>query len=349
MAPDDRDDCGLDARATLLRLLADHGRGAAMYGSGFSMHLPMVLIALYRMGASSARLETIAAAATRAPPVRAAASQPIDAGCWDRRLGEPRAYMPFRAFFTDELSRSDVDAVLARFLPRLLDGLAAAGFHAIIRLSYGLDLGARDEIAAGLAYLASAFDPLGNDDSRGSASSRSMRDAFDAAHAQGIVATEARGPIIGAIRGGMRAPAYAAGVAIDEGQLSLRALADAALQTYLTKPSIYTVHLVTATHALKVIDDHYAIDRTVLRTFWQCILAMHVAVGAAALPKMTLRAAGSDDWNTLFAAAVEQSDDHAIKLTYSCRALARAFDDDRFRDAAARMLQRAEAPAVGAH
>jgi hypothetical protein len=86
-----------------------------------------------------------------------------------------------------------------------------------------------------------------------------------------------------------------------------------------------------------------------LRTFWKCILAMHVAVGAAAMPKMTLRAAGSDDWNTLFAAAVEQSDDHAIKLTYSCRALARAFDDDRFRDAAARMLQRAEAPAVGVH
>ena len=60
MAPDDLDDCALDARPTLLRLLADHGRGAAMYGSGFSMHLPMVLIALYRMGASSARLETIA-------------------------------------------------------------------------------------------------------------------------------------------------------------------------------------------------------------------------------------------------------------------------------------------------
>ena len=349
MAPDDLDDRGLDARATLLRLLADHGRGAAMYGSGFSMHLPMVLIALHRMGASSARLETIAAAATRAPPARAAASQAIDAGCWDRRLGEPRAYMPFRAFFTDALARSDVDAVLARFLPRLQDGLAAAGFHAIIRLSYGLDLGSRDEIAAGLAYLASAFDPLGDDDRRGPASSRSMRDAFAAAHAQDVVATEVRGPIIGAIRGGMRAPAYAAGVAVDEGQLSLRLLADAALQAYLAKPSIYTVHLVTATHALTVIDDHYAIDRPALRTFWQCILAMHVAVGAAALPKVTLRAAGSDDWSTLFAAAVEQSDDHAIKLTYSCSALARAFDDDRFRDAAARMLQRAQAATVAAH
>ncbi len=81
MAPDDLNDRRLDGGATLLGLLADHGRGAAMYGSGFSMHLPMVLIALYRMGASSARLETIAAAGMRTSPARAGESQPIDAGC----------------------------------------------------------------------------------------------------------------------------------------------------------------------------------------------------------------------------------------------------------------------------
>ena len=143
MAPDNADDRGLDALATLLRLLAEHGRGAAMYGSGFSMHLPMVLVALFRMGATPARLETIAAAKMPAAEARAAVIQPIKGDDWEQQLGKQGTFMPFRVYFADELARTELDAVLARFLPRLLEGMAAAGFHAVIRLSYGLDLGSR--------------------------------------------------------------------------------------------------------------------------------------------------------------------------------------------------------------
>lgn len=349
MAPDDVGDRELHARATLARLLAEHGRGAATYGVGFSMHLPMVLIALFRMGATPARLETLAAAKMQAAEARPATVQPIVAADWEQHLGKQGTFAPYRVFFSEALAQAPVAAVLARFLPRLLEGMAASGFHAIIRLSYGLDLGARDEIAAGLAYLASAFDPLGVSDTRGERSARSIEEALDAAHMLGAGTNAPSGRIIEVIRKGMRAPAYAAGEAIDEGQLSLRSLADVALQTYLAKPSIYTVHLVTATHALKVIDDYYRIDRPVLSIFWRCVLAMHVAVGAAARPGTAMPAAGSDDWNALFAAAIEQSDDHMIKFTYSCGALARAFDDDRFRFAATRMLHGAEALTVGAH
>ena len=349
MAPDTVDAHEGGARATLSRLLADHGRDAATYGSGFSVHLPMVLIALFRMGATPARLEACAATSMRMPQARDVAMQPIDAACWDAQLGKQDAFMPYRVFFTEQLAQASVDAVLARFLPRLLDGMVGAGFHAVIRLSYGLDLRVRDEIAAGLAYLASAFDPLGAADLRGNASSRTMREAFDAAHALAGAVTEPRGRIIDAIRNGMRDPAYAAGEAIDEAQLSLHSLAEAALQTYLAKPSIYTVHLVTTAHALQVIDGDYRIERPVTSIFWRCILAMHVAVGAAAPSAMAIRATGSDGWNALFAAAVGKSDDHAIKFTYSCGALARRFDDDRFRLAAARMLHGAEAPTVGTH
>ena len=349
MAPDNVGDRDRNARATLSRLLADHGRGAAMYGSGFSMHLPMVLIALFRMGAAPTRLETFAALSTQAPEARPAVFQPIDVACWERELGKRGAFVPYREFFADELTQANVATVLSRFLPRLLEGMAAAGFHAVIRLAYGLDLGSRDEIAAGLAYLASAFDSLVATDMRGVASSRSIPEAFAAAHACGVAANERSGRILDTIRSGMREPAYTAGEAIDEGQLSLRALAEAARQTYLAKPSIYTVHLVTAAHALKVIDDNYAIDRPLLRIFWHCVLAMHVAVGATAISDTAVRANESDDWNALFASAVGETDDHAIKFTYSCSALARAFDDDRYRFAAARMLHGAAAPAAGTH
>src|SRR6266536_1792520 len=338
MAPDNIGIREGEAGATLSRLLADHGRGAAMYGSGFSIHLPMVLIALFRMGAVPRRLEQFAAARTQAPEARSVAVRPLDVDGWDRQLGKPGTYVAYRMFFAEALARAPVATVLARFLPRLLEGLAAAGFHAVIRLAYGLDLGSSDEIAAGLAYLASAFDSLGATGSRGTASARSMAEAFAAAHAFGGVADGRPGRIIDMIRSGMRSPGYVAGEAIDEGQLSLRALADAARQTYLAKPSIYTVHLVTAAHALTVIDDHYAIDRRVLREFWHCVLAMYVAVGATACSDAAFRASSSEDWDALFAAAVGETDDHAIKFTYSCRALARAFDDDRCRDAAAWML-----------
>src|SRR4029453_2239877 len=159
MAPDNIVSREGEARATLARLLADHGRGAAMYGSGFSMHLPMVLIALFRMGATSARLDAAAASSTRIPEARPEATRPIDAASWERELGKQRTFVPYRTLFAAELERAPIAAVLSRFLPRLLEGMAAAGFHALIRLSYGLDLGSREQIAAGLAYLASALHP----------------------------------------------------------------------------------------------------------------------------------------------------------------------------------------------
>jgi len=346
MGHDNDGDLSMEARATLLRLLAEHGRGAAMYGSGFSMHLPMVLIALFRMGATPARLEACAGAGAKQGEVRPLAIPSIDAANWERELGRPDTFVRYREYFSDELARASVATVLARHLPRLLPGIAAAGFHALIRLAYGLDLGARDEIAAGLAYLASAFDSLGAADSPLAASSRTIPEAFAAAHAVGVKANARVGRIVDAIRSGMREPAYAAGEAIDEARLSIRALAEAALQTYLERPSIYTVHLVTAAHALKVVADHHAIDRSVLRIFWRCILAMRVAFGAPAVSARAERVNAGDDWEALFAAAVAATDDHAIKFTYSCSVLARTFDDDRFRFAAARMLRRAEAPVM---
>jgi Questin oxidase-like len=349
MAPDNIVSREGEAFATLARLLADHGRGAAMYGSGFSMHLPMVLIALFRMGATSATLDAAAASSARIPEARPEATRPIDAASWERELGKQRTFVPYRTLFAAELERAPIAAVLSRFLPRLLEGMAAAGFHALIRLSYGLDLGSRDEIATGLAYLASAFDPLDIADTRGEPSSRSIPEALAAAQAFGTVAKAPSGRISEAIRSGMGTPAYAAGAAIDEGQLSLRTLAGAALQTYVAKPSIYTLHLVTAAHALKIVDDQFTIERPLLRIFWRCVLAMHVAVGAGAPSDAAVRASEVDDWSSLFAAAIAETDDHAIKFTYSCSVLARAFDDERFRIAAARMLHGRQASKVGAH
>src|SRR4029453_7965010 len=117
MAPDNIVSREGEARATLARLLADHGRGAAMYGSGFSMHLPMVLIALFRMGATPARLDAAAASSARIPEARPEATRPIDAASWERELGKQRTFVPYRTLFAAELERAPIARVLLPFPP----------------------------------------------------------------------------------------------------------------------------------------------------------------------------------------------------------------------------------------
>ena len=108
------------------------------YRGGLCNHLPMALIALERMGATPARLESFAADYLKAMEPAPEPGEAIDAGNWLARLGEETAYADYLGFFRREVERLNARAALRAYLPELASGLAAAAFHPMIRTAFGV-------------------------------------------------------------------------------------------------------------------------------------------------------------------------------------------------------------------
>ena len=133
---------------------------------GVNNHVPMVLVALYRLGAGSAQscnryvekfdlseANSAARLLTRANP--ATPYEPANAD-----LGHG-AFSAWVDFFDEWIRQStSMDAVLREAVPVLMSGVCTAAYHALLRLAYGLDYGSKDESRAfALAYWAVEFYP----------------------------------------------------------------------------------------------------------------------------------------------------------------------------------------------
>lgn len=82
-------------------------------------------------------------------------------GNWRKFIEDGRtAYLPYRHFFDRWIGINGREEVVREFLPFLLPGLAGAALHPVIHAGWGLDAGSDEMVAEGLAYMATAFQPL---------------------------------------------------------------------------------------------------------------------------------------------------------------------------------------------
>lgn len=146
--------------AVLHRLLAADLDFDPVSEAGLTNHLPMLLIALERLGADDQHLHERFDRYRSRLVDRRESRQPIDVAALDQSLGTGKRYADLFAVFRDEIDHHAVPATLGRHLPRLLDGLGGAAFHGLIRLAYALDNGRPVDVAAGLAYLADVMQPV---------------------------------------------------------------------------------------------------------------------------------------------------------------------------------------------
>ena len=73
---------------------------------------------------------------------------------------EREGFAGYRDFFDARISENGVSAVLRKYLPPLLPGLAGAALHPLIHTGWGMDANHEHMLADGLAYMATAFQPL---------------------------------------------------------------------------------------------------------------------------------------------------------------------------------------------
>jgi predicted RNA-binding Zn ribbon-like protein len=326
----------------LLERLSQAARFDCEYGRGLANHLPMALASLARLGADEARLAAFEAGYVgqlkAAAPARAwPAGSP-----WRPPLGRRAAWAAYRSLFAEWIGHEGSSDVLAQVLPWLWPGVAAAGFHGLIRTASAVRCGHVGEVAEGLAYWSCRYLPLGELPGVPGAGRRAHTDPVALLRRLRAGASNAR-----LIAERMREVARDGEVNRVAAQLVVteetpRLLARAAAQALAGSGDFTALHLVTSAHAMRVLTRFVDEPLAGWRAYWQ---AYAHAVVAARLQRRP--AAELLGWEALERIALVSDDEHVIKLVDSCREEERAWAEPGealWRQAASQYVGRTSVP-----
>ena len=336
-----------DDEAQLERLLAEGRRFSGEFPTFLANHLPMVLVAMHRLGGSDERLAEYFTryrdAHRLAPPPPPVA--PIARANWSAALGERARETDYRSFFRDEVARLGARAATAAYLPTLLPGLAASATHGLMRLAYGVMRDDEAEIATALGYWAATYLELG-------AATGAAPIAADPAEVLlGMRSVESYRhiePEIDLLWHFMRAvaakPEFRAVVdALAIGPDTFARMRAASLALYAGTMDFCALHAVTGCHWLRLIRQVTPDPDLALRYFWQAIAALYPKIGFPDMPEAeTLdgwRNLACPDWADIEAAAVRSDDEHDLSLVFSAREEFTMFGDRLYQVVAARRVQ----------
>lgn len=312
---------------------------APEYGGRLSNHLPMALVALDALGASDKQMERgFTITSRRLEPAPPEAAPAVD---WPRLRGQPNAFAAMRAHFILEISEHGPPATLRATLPALLNGVGGNAFHGLIRTASAVTANHDHELASGLAHWACVHMPLEaskrvNENSASVADVRIWLEGLGAATA----GWKSNANLIAD-----RMLSYSQTAAfqchcqrLSVGDASLRELATIALEHYLRSRNFTVLHLITGTHAMRILSPYFDDPRMAVHhyavAFAAGVSASGINASAAALPVT------AQPWEALIAAACDAVDEHVIKLVYACREEFFESSDDRYRSAASLLLNR---------
>ncbi len=322
----------------LHRLLDEAGAHDPEYGQRLANHLPMAWLALARLGATEERLREFGAGYVADKALRPARlRQHWPAGeAWAHRLGRRAAWPLYLDLFEQWIAHEGAADVLEQVLPALMPGVGAAAFHGLIRTAAAVQAGHAGEVAQGLALWASWHLPLGAwPKVRGAARPQAdpavlLRKLQAGTSTTGLIAERMR-----AAAADGQVNAVAVCLAVDEG--TPQRLARAAALAYAQTGNFTALHLVTGTHAMRVLArfvQSRAGRQDAWRWFWQAYA--HGVVAARLRPAPTplvLR-----PWSELVEVALGARDEHVVKLVDAAREEERCYGGADWQRAASRAV-----------
>ncbi|PZP32491.1 MAG: hypothetical protein DI603_10710 [Roseateles depolymerans] len=321
-------------RDDLHRLLEAGLRWSGSYRGRLSNHLPMVWQALHELGATRAQLqcwtETYGHLLEPVTALRPAGDPGGD------RLGQPGSEAGWRAHFLARIEALGQRQALREALVLLMPGVGAVAFHGLIRTAHAVAAGHAGELAAALAHWAEHYEVLTEAVESHGAEPLAWPAWLRALQALPAPAQLPRGLISDQLRAWARVPGFAqqaGALAITSG--SLQDLALSAARAYAASGHFTLLHLVTASHAMSVLQPLWPTP-LLPRAFTGAAAAAWCASGAS-LPTSPVSMMTSA-WPALIAAASTQTDAHVIKLVHAAWMLDRRWPDDAWRAAAVRAL-----------
>jgi len=326
----------------ITRLLENNRHFDAQYRGGLSNHLSMALVALQRLGASDARLVEYSQAYAKRLEPQPHATSPITSATYAANLGTQKRFADYLVLFNDELRRLGHPQLLATYLPSLLPGMAAAAFHAMIRLAYALQANDARETAFSLAYFADTYQPLGAPTGSAAISEPPVELLRRIGRTHALAHRTWRGGLIVNSFADIAAePAFAPVIDwLPAGAASLTPLAEAAALIYASTGDFTALHGLTSTHSLRIAWPHLPDPAAAARYQFQALCAAYISIGTPPLlseaerARLTRQALPS--WTEISAAAIRSSDEHVIKLVYSAREEDAVYHNPLYRHAAAR-------------
>jgi hypothetical protein len=293
---------------------------------GLTNHLPMALVAKAGLGATRDELERFSAkyrrrlVPTKDPSVR------LTRVTWRGALGEYDAYVDLTEYFTREIEEHGVDETLRGHLDELVDGVAGAAFHGVIRLAYALDVASPARIATGLAYLASTSMSLGP--LKGGTVTSDDPEALlrELAHDAQRQPDDSVGNITARMRYVADQPRFATianSLSIDP--TTYARLSDAALRIYASTDDFTALHGVTGLEAISHVRPYVSDVERLDRSTFQALAAAYLSIGAPDIWS-TSRLSEMVDGTTLDESEVAtraafSDDEHVAKIVFSSRRL----------------------------
>ena len=332
--------------AVLDTLLADSRRFSVEFGPTLANHLPMVLVALTRLGASDQRLRQYYAFyrdTNRLRPVPGDGGR-IGRDNWREHRGERSLEGDYRAFFAGEVGRLGAAAAERAYLPDLVTGVGASALHALMRLAYAEMTASEAEIGLALGYWAATYLPLAPSGGAAPVTDDPAAVLLRLRDCPGLLEIEPETDLLWhAIRAVGRDPRFAPVIdwlAIDE--TTLARMAGASLVLLAATMDFCAVHAVTGSHWIRLIPAD-RVDRALLiRHFWQAIAAVYPKMGLPALPDAdtvaAMRQAPCPPWPEIAAAACASDDEHDHSLVFSAWQEEEAYGDPLYRRVAARRV-----------
>jgi Questin oxidase-like len=331
----------------LERLLVEGRKFSAEFPFYLANHLPMVLVAMHRMGASDERLRQYFDSysdVNRLQPLPLPIA-PIVRGSWSAALGDRARETDYCAFFRGEVGRLGARGAVGLYLPKLLPGVAASATHALMRFAYGAMRDDDAEIATALGYWSATYLELGlatgaapATDDPGEVLLR-MR-AFETCR---HVETE-RDLLWHFMRAVAAKPEFRPVVDwLAIGPDTRERARNASLALYAGTMDFCALHAVTGCHWLRMIDAPTPDPGLGLRYFWQAIATLYPKIGFPDLPSAEMlgvwRSLPCPDWPEIEAAAVRSDDEHDLSLVFSAREEWKAFGDRLYQVVAARRVR----------
>jgi hypothetical protein len=314
---------------TLLRRHRDHY--APVYPPDEnSDHAPMACLAMHGLGFDAASIERFMASYCDKLAPLASAPHTVTVDNWRACAGSYAGYAALLDFFDREIAARGWQAVLAEHLPHLVSGWVRDAFHPLIRLGYGVEFDVASEVAAGLAYWAC----MGDDPALAALADRSAVSASGSDYFRGLQSQRNARFNRGPFNDRYAAIVAALELAPVEGSLEhvLPELGRACLAIFDATHDFFALHLVTAGHAFRVCAPWAG--QAAVRLFGVGLASAYLAIGApdfahpnrpeATLPRSEL---------------VHATDEHDLKLAYSCKAQAAAWQEPAFEWCAAAYLE----------
>jgi hypothetical protein len=325
----------LSSVSSLDGALAELEEAGPVLANGLTNHAPMVAEVFSELGRTAELGPWLAEYASRLspwPPAKTA----LPPSAWQSALGKEDRLGDLRRLLGVELTEQGAEALLARWLPRLLPGYISAAMHGVIRTAHAArSLRQQEtperatEVADALAYWASAYQAL----PRGAQSS-TVPLPLDRALSELPLLPPGRRRAGGNISASL-APLFAfqefelhaERLHVSDPDVFLSQLTEAFARIYLENAhdgfsTIVFIHAVTGPAALRLLLPYLSAEdaRAAAWQAWQAAAALYSTFGVA---RPGAKLPPSEPWEVLIERAILGRDEHAIKFVEACRREAR--------------------------